>query len=69
MFRHMKFLYKLAPLMISYTKKRRDGDILNIQKKVALTGIKPTGELHLGNYIGAIKPAIELSKATQFSSI
>jgi tryptophanyl-tRNA synthetase len=69
MFRYMKFLYKLAPLMISYTKKRRDGDILNIQKKVALTGIKPTGELHLGNYIGAIKPAIELSKATQFSSI
>lgn len=26
-----------------------------------LTGIKPTGAPHLGNYIGAIKPAIELS--------
>lgn len=28
--------------------------------KVSLTGIKPTGEPHLGNYIGAIKPALTL---------
>ncbi len=28
--------------------------------KRILTGIKPTGTPHLGNYIGAIKPAIEL---------
>jgi len=25
-----------------------------------LTGIKPTGDLHLGNYVGAIKPALDL---------
>jgi tryptophanyl-tRNA synthetase len=30
-------------------------------KKISLTGIKPTGELHIGNYFGAIKPALELS--------
>lgn len=30
--------------------------------KTILTGIKPTGELHLGNYLGAIKPAIDLSQ-------
>lgn len=30
-------------------------------KKRILTGIKPTGYAHLGNYFGAIKPAIELS--------
>jgi tryptophanyl-tRNA synthetase len=30
-------------------------------KKVSLTGIKPTGELHIGNYFGAIKPALELA--------
>ncbi len=30
-------------------------------KKRVLTGIKPTGYAHLGNYFGAIKPAIELS--------
>jgi len=27
-----------------------------------LTGIKATGQVHLGNYLGAIKPALELSK-------
>ena len=29
-------------------------------KKIALTGVKPTGTPHIGNYFGAIKPAIEL---------
>jgi tryptophanyl-tRNA synthetase len=29
------------------------------QTKRILTGIKPTGTLHLGNYVGAIRPAIE----------
>ncbi|MDR2601342.1 MAG: tryptophan--tRNA ligase [Spirochaetaceae bacterium] len=29
-------------------------------KKISLTGIKPTGSLHIGNYFGAIKPALEL---------
>jgi tryptophanyl-tRNA synthetase len=27
-----------------------------------VTGIKSTGELHLGNYIGAIKPALKMAK-------
>jgi tryptophanyl-tRNA synthetase len=31
-------------------------------KKISLTGIKPTGNLHIGNYFGAIKPALELAK-------
>ncbi len=35
-------------------------------KKRILTGIKPTGYAHLGNYFGAIKPAIELSKNPEF---
>jgi len=30
-------------------------------KKISLTGIKPTGDLHIGNYFGAIKPAIDLA--------
>lgn len=29
--------------------------------KTILTGIKPTGEAHFGNYLGAIKPALEIS--------
>jgi tryptophanyl-tRNA synthetase len=31
-------------------------------RKVSLTGIKPTGEPHIGNYIGAIRPALELTE-------
>jgi tryptophanyl-tRNA synthetase len=30
--------------------------------KVALTGIKPTGTLHLGNYLGMIRPALRLAE-------
>ncbi len=30
-------------------------------KKTILTGVKSSGHPHLGNYVGAIKPAIELS--------
>ncbi|MCF7920390.1 MAG: tryptophan--tRNA ligase [Candidatus Cloacimonetes bacterium] len=33
-----------------------------MNKKIALTGIKPTGNPHIGNYFGAIKPALELAK-------
>lgn len=35
-------------------------------QKTVLTGIKPTGQIHLGNYIGAIKPALELSKVENY---
>ncbi|NTV45232.1 MAG: tryptophan--tRNA ligase [Chlorobiales bacterium] len=31
--------------------------------KTALTGIKPTGTPHIGNYLGAILPALELAKS------
>jgi tryptophanyl-tRNA synthetase len=31
--------------------------------KTALTGIKPTAIPHLGNYLGAIRPALELSRS------
>lgn len=35
-------------------------------RKRILTGIKPTGYAHIGNYFGAIKPAIELSKNSDY---
>jgi tryptophanyl-tRNA synthetase len=38
-----------------------------VSSKVSLTGIKPTGEPHLGNLIGAIQPALKL--AEQYESI
>jgi tryptophanyl-tRNA synthetase len=33
--------------------------------KTILTGIQPSGALHLGNYFGAIQPAVELAKQGQ----
>lgn len=35
-------------------------------KKVCLTGIKPTGMPHLGNYLGAIKPAIDMARSGEY---
>ncbi|EIF00489.1 tryptophan--tRNA ligase [Saccharomonospora glauca] len=35
--------------------------------KVSLTGIKPSGEVHLGNLVGAIRPALRL--AEQYDSM
>lgn len=37
-------------------------------KKTILTGIKPTGQIHLGNYIGAIKPSIEMAQVPEFKA-
>ncbi|MBS4219918.1 tryptophan--tRNA ligase [Bacillus sp. FJAT-49711] len=37
-------------------------------KKTILTGIKPTGKIHLGNYIGAIKPALELAMVEDYQA-
>ncbi|MCJ7842819.1 tryptophan--tRNA ligase [Lederbergia sp. NSJ-179] len=39
-----------------------------MMKKSILTGIKPTGQIHLGNYMGAIKPALELAKIQEFQA-
>jgi len=39
--------------------------ILSLQMSkggLVLTGIKPTGDLHIGNYLGAIKPSLEVAK-------
>ncbi|NCN95805.1 MAG: tryptophan--tRNA ligase, partial [Bdellovibrionales bacterium] len=34
------------------------------EKQVVLTGVKPTGMPHLGNYLGAIKPAVDMANAS-----
>ena len=39
-----------------------------MSKKICLTGIKPTGAPHLGNYIGMIRPALELAKTAGYES-
>ncbi|MFC4893149.1 tryptophan--tRNA ligase [Pseudofrancisella aestuarii] len=40
-----------------------------MSKKIVLTGITPSGTPHLGNYVGAIKPAIEMSKSEDFDCL
>ncbi len=37
-------------------------------KQVVLTGIKPTGTPHIGNYFGAIKQAIEMSENSEYDN-
>lgn len=37
-----------------------------MSKKIVLTGVTPSGTPHLGNYIGAIKPAIEMVQNDQY---
>ncbi|XEC92978.1 tryptophan--tRNA ligase [Paenibacillus tarimensis] len=38
-------------------------------KKIVLTGIKPTGKVHIGNYIGAIKPALQLADNDDYKAL
>lgn len=38
-------------------------------KKIVLTGIKPTGKLHIGNYIGAIKPSVAFANQAEHQCI
>lgn len=33
-----------------------------MSEKIVLTGIKPTGTPHVGNYIGALKPLVEMAR-------
>ena len=42
--------------------------VIFMHKKRVLTGIKPTGQPHLGNYIGAIRPSIEMSHNTDYEN-
>lgn len=40
-----------------------------MNKEIVLTGIKPTGKVHVGNYIGAIKPALQMAKDSDCTSL
>ncbi|RME15701.1 MAG: tryptophan--tRNA ligase [Bdellovibrio sp.] len=37
-------------------------------KKVVLTGVKPTGQPHIGNYLGAMKPALAMAEDPEVQS-
>ncbi len=40
--------------------------VMSTQKPVMLSGIKPTGELHIGNYFGAMRQIVELAKSREY---
>lgn len=58
-----------GPIDISTTlkkiKSRTQKEDKSELKQITLTGIKPTGQPHIGNYLGMIKPALELAKDYQ----
>jgi tryptophanyl-tRNA synthetase len=41
---------------------------MNPEKPVLLSGIKPTGEIHIGNYFGAIMLLVDLSNAGDYQA-
>ena len=43
------------------TQPRRQTRAVTARRTVTLTGVQPTGDLHLGNYIGAIRPLTEIA--------
>ncbi|MCB0365313.1 MAG: tryptophan--tRNA ligase [Bdellovibrionaceae bacterium] len=38
------------------------------QKKVVLTGVKPTGQPHIGNFLGAMRPGLALANTEEMKS-
>ncbi len=41
---------------------------MTMSKKVLLSGLKPTGSPHLGNYFGAIKQWVDMSSSSEYES-
>ena len=50
-------------------KQNYNRNLEMFEGKRVLTGVKPTGKPHVGNYFGAIKPAIELAANASLASI
>ena len=38
-------------------------------KEIIVTGIRPTGDLHIGNYLGAVKPLLEVLEANKEAEV
>ena len=38
-------------------------------KKIILTGDRPTGKLHIGHYVGSLKRRVELQNSGEFDEI
>lgn len=55
----------LGFIFLCFRSKMTDKGIEIMSNEIVLTGIKPTGTPHLGNYVGALKPLIEMAKTNK----
>ena len=47
-------------MSITATQPSADATVAPKTKKRLLTGLRPTGKLHLGNYVGTLEKDVEL---------
>src|ERR671923_466225 len=52
---------EMTVMIHTTTQPARSTDAATARPTVTLTGVQPTGDLHLGNYIGAIRPLEQLA--------
>ncbi len=45
---------------LNYTNLLKTANILTIMKKILISGVKPTGRPHIGNYLGAMRQFVDL---------
>lgn len=58
---------QLDKIKITYNKNLFGGN--NMNKKIILTGDRPTGRLHLGHYVGSLKRRVELQNSKEYDEI
>ena len=47
----------------------KENIVMRDEKKIILTGDRPTGRLHLGHYVGSLKRRVELQNSGEFDAI
>lgn len=52
-----------------FVKDLKIYDILNIMKEVVFSGVQPSGNIHIGNYLGAIEQWVDLQSSGKYKSI
>lgn len=55
--------------MMDDNKKQQTAPVSGNGNKIALTGDRPTGRLHVGHYVGSLKERIKLQESGEFSKI
>jgi tryptophanyl-tRNA synthetase len=51
----------MTVMTLTTAEPRQSSDAATARRTVTLTGVQPTGDLHLGNYVGAVRPLADLA--------